>query len=72
MFVYLSKFQSELESSNQLLKINEEMSFRFKRKSHSKYFESVITGVLTKFMNKKLAENNKEKLSIQTKELISH
>lgn len=72
MLVYLSKFQSELESSNQLLKINEKMSFHFKRKSHSKYFESVITEVLTKFMNRKLAEYNKEKLSIQTKELISH
>jgi len=72
MFVYISKYQSEMESSNQLIKINEDMLFYFKRKSHCKYFESVITGILTKFINKKLAEITKEKLSFQTKELISH
>jgi hypothetical protein len=72
MLVYISKYQSEMESNNQLLKLNEEMVFHFKRKSHSKYFSSVITGVLTKFMNKKLAESNKKNISFQTKELISH
>ena len=72
MFVYISKYQSEMESSNQLIKINEDMLFYFKRKSHCKYFESVITGILTKFINKKLAEITKEKLSFQTKELLSH
>ncbi|MBB6447102.1 hypothetical protein [Bacillus benzoevorans] len=72
MFVYISQYQSEMEASNQLLKMNEEMLFQFKRKSHCKYFESVIIAVLTKFMDKKLAESNKEKLSFPTKELISH
>ncbi len=71
MFVYISKYQSEMDSNNQLLKLNEEIVLHFKRKSHCKHFEKVITEVLTKFIDKKLAETNTNNLSFQTKKLIS-
>nr|WP_295971701.1 hypothetical protein [uncultured Bacillus sp.] len=71
MYVYIRKFQSELESSNQLIKMNEAMVFQFERKSHCKYFESVVQGVLAKFINKKLSDLHKEILFFPAKELLS-
>lgn len=71
MCVYISRYQSEMDSHNQLLKMNEEMVFHFKRKSHCKHFANVIHRVLTKFIDKKLAETNTKTHPFQTKELFS-
>src|SRR5699024_4039659 len=42
MIVYIRRYQSEMDSSNQLLKINKKMNYSFKRKSHCKYFKRAV------------------------------
>lgn len=71
MYVYIRKYESDTVSSNQLIKMNEEIIFSFKRKIHRKYFENVVTGVLTKFFDKKLADLKKEENYLHTEESFS-
>lgn len=72
MIVYVSKYQCEMDAHNQLLQLNKEMVFSFKRKHQCKYFARVIVKVLTKFMEKRLAESEQDRCTFHAQELISH
>lgn len=71
MYVCIRKYQSDMDSSNQLIKVNEEMVFNFKRKSHRKYFERVVVGVLTKFIDRIQSDLNQKIRFLHKEELLS-
>ena len=71
MIVYIRRYQSEMDSSNQLLKINKKMNYSFKRKSHCKYFKRAVKNVLTNFIEKHLVDSNKTTNTFISDEITS-